>query len=108
MFSFRISGAHVNDSAMDIFAVNPISTGKGRLCPPITSGSSQIFTFRHHGSATGANFRPFFVDGIFYRPTDLSLLKGVSKNFGFQDFQKFQEIPAYCGLDLMILVLWQL
>ena len=42
--------------------------------------------------------------GISYRPTELSLLKGFSKNFSFEDFQKFQEIPAYCGLDLMILV----
>ena len=50
-----------------------------------------------------ANFRTFFVSGISYRPTDLSLLKGFSKNFSFEDFQKFQEITAYGGLDLMIL-----
>ena len=49
-----------------------------------------------------ANFRTFFVSGISYRPTDLSLLKGFSKKFSFEDFQKFQEIPTYCGLDLMI------
>ena len=47
----------------------------------------------------------FFVSGISYGPTDLSLLKGFSKNFSFEGFQKFQEISAYCGLDLMILVL---
>ena len=52
-----------------------------------------------------ANFRTLFVSGISYRPTDLSLLKGVSKDFSFEDFQKFQEISAYCGLDMMILVL---
>ena len=45
------------------------------------------------------------MSGISYRPTDLSLLKGFSKNFSFEDFQKFQEITAYGGLDLMILVL---
>ena len=50
----------------------------------------------------------FFVSSISYRPTDLSLLKGVSKNFRFEDFQKFQKIPAYCGLDLMILFKGQL
>ena len=55
-----------------------------------------------------ANFWTLFVSGITYRPTDLSLLKGFSKNFSLQDFQNFQEIGAYCGLDLMILVLWQL
>jgi hypothetical protein len=54
-----------------------------------------------------ANFRTFFVSGISYRP-DLSLLKWFSKNFSFEDFQKCQEITAYGGLDLMILVLWQL
>ena len=48
------------------------------------------------------------MSGIFYRPTDLSLLKGFSKNLSFEDFQKFQEIPAYCGLDLLILALRQL
>jgi hypothetical protein len=52
-----------------------------------------------------AKFRIFFVSGISYRPTELSLLKGFSKNFSFEDFQKFQEIPDYCGLYLMILVL---
>ena len=55
-----------------------------------------------------ANFRTFFVSGISYRPTDLSLLEGFSKKFSFEDFKKFQEIPAYCGLDFMILVLRQL
>ena len=45
------------------------------------------------------------MSGISYGPTDLSLLKGFSKNFSFKDFQKFQEITAYGGLDLMILVL---
>jgi hypothetical protein len=45
------------------------------------------------------------VSGISYRATDLSLLKGFSKNFSFEDFQKLLEIPAYCGLALMILVL---
>ena len=55
-----------------------------------------------------ANFRTHFVSDISYRPTDLSLLKGVSKDFSFEDFQKFQEISAYCGLDMMILVLWKL
>ena len=33
-----------------------------------------------------ANFRSFFVHGIFYWPTDLSLLKGFKKNFSFEDF----------------------
>ena len=42
---------------------------------------------------------------ISYGPTDLSLLRGFSKKIGFEDFQKFQEIPAYGGLVLMILVL---
>ena len=46
-----------------------------------------------------------FLSGISFGPTDLSLLKGFSKNLSFEDFQNFQEIGAYCGLDLMILVL---
>ena len=46
-----------------------------------------------------ADFTTFFVSGISYKP------KRVVKKFSFEDFQKFQEIPAYCGLDLMILVL---
>ena len=45
------------------------------------------------------------MSGISYGPTDLSLLTGFSKNLIFEDFQNFQEIGAYCGLDLMILVL---
>jgi hypothetical protein len=52
-----------------------------------------------------ANLGTFFVSGISYRPTDLSLLKGFSKKFSFEDFQKFQEITTYGGLHLMILVL---
>ena len=36
------------------------------------------------------------MSGISYGPPDLSLSKGVSKNFSFEDFKKFQEIPAYC------------
>ena len=52
-----------------------------------------------------ANFITFFVYGISFRPTDLSLLKGFSKKISFEDFQNFQEIPTYCGLDLMIVVL---
>ena len=47
----------------------------------------------------------FFVSDISYRPTDLSLLNEFLKNFSFEDFQNFQEIGAYCGLDLMIIVL---
>ena len=46
-----------------------------------------------------ANFRTFFVSGISY---GLILIKS------FEDFQKFKKIPAYGGLDMMILVLWQL
>ena len=45
------------------------------------------------------------MSGISYRPTDLSLLQGFSKNFSFEDFQNFQEITAYGGPELMILVL---
>ena len=30
------------------------------------------------------------MSGISYGPTDLSLLKGFSKNFSFEDFQNFQ------------------
>jgi hypothetical protein len=41
----------------------------------------------------------FFVSGTSFGPTDLSLLKGFSKNLSFE------EIGACCGLDLMILVL---
>ena len=48
------------------------------------------------------------MSGISFGPTDLSLLEGVSKNLSFEDFQNFQEIGAYCGLDLMIVVLLQL
>ena len=44
------------------------------------------------------------MSGISFGPTDLSLSKGFSKNLSFEDFQNFQEIGAYCGLDLMILV----
>ena len=40
-----------------------------------------------------------FLSGISFGPTDLSLLKGFSKNLSFEDFQNFQEIGAYCGLD---------
>ena len=36
---------------------------------------------------------------------DGPLLKGFTKNFSFEDFQNFQEVSTYCGLDLMILVL---
>ena len=50
-----------------------------------------------------AKFMTFFVSCISYRHTDLSLLKWFSKHFSLEDFQKFQEIPAYCGLDFMIL-----
>jgi hypothetical protein len=46
---------------------------------------------------TSAKFRSFFVHGISYTPTDLSLLKGFSKNFSFEDFHNFQEIPTLCG-----------
>jgi hypothetical protein len=42
------------------------------------------------------------VSGTSFGPNDLSLLKGFSKNLSFEDFQIFQEIGAYCGLDLMI------
>ena len=42
-----------------------------------------------------AKFMTFFVSGISFRPTDLTLLKGFSKKFSFEDFQKFQEISAY-------------
>jgi hypothetical protein len=51
-----------------------------------------------------ANFRTFFVSGISFRPTDLFLLSEFLKNFTFEDFQDFQEIGAYCDLDLMIIV----
>ena len=40
------------------------------------------------------------MSGISFGPTDLSLLKGFSKNLSFEDFQNFQEFGAYCGLDL--------
>ena len=56
-------------------------------------------------SALSAIFSTFFVSGISFGPTDLCLLKGFSKNLSFEDFQNFQEIGAYCGLDLMIVVL---
>ena len=36
--------------------------------------------FSCKNSTTSANFRSFFVHGISYTPTDLSLLKGFSKN----------------------------
>ena len=61
------------------------------------------FSFAY--SALSVNVSTFFVSGIFLGPTDLSLLKGFSKNLSFEDFQNFQEIGAYCGLDLMIVVL---
>ena len=35
------------------------------------------------------------MSGISYGPTDLSLLKGFSKNFSFEDFQKFQKNTAW-------------
>ena len=48
----------------------------------------------------------FFVSGISFRPTDLSLLKGFSKKISFEDFPNFKKfLPKYCGLDLMIAVL---
>jgi hypothetical protein len=47
------------------------------------------------------------VSGISYGPTDLSLLKGFSKHFSFEDFQIFQEISAYCGLDLITMTVIQ-
>ena len=40
------------------------------------------------------------MSGISHRPTGLSLLKGFKK----KSFEDFQEITAYGGLDLMILV----
>ena len=36
-----------------------------------------------------ANFWNFFVHGISYRPTDLSLLKEFSKKISFEDFHNF-------------------
>ena len=53
-----------------------------------------------------ADFRTFFESGISDRPTDLSLLKGLSKNFSFEDFQKFQGISSNLSLALAILLLW--
>jgi hypothetical protein len=38
---------------------------------------------------TSANFSIFFVHGISYRPTDLSLLKEFSKKISFEDFHNF-------------------
>ena len=32
--------------------------------------------------------KPFFVHGTSYRSSDLSLIKGFSKKFSFEDFQK--------------------
>ena len=42
-------------------------------------------------STTSANFRSVFVHSISYRPTDLSLIKGFSKKFSFEDFHNFFE-----------------
>ena len=47
-----------------------------------------------------ANFRPYFVPDISYWPTDLSLLKGFSKNFNFEDFHNFHEICHNGGHEL--------
>ena len=47
----------------------------------------------------------FFVSGIFYRPTDLSLLKEYSKKISFEDFHNFKEIPTLCDLAFAISVL---
>ena len=55
-----------------------------------------------------ANFRPFFVHGISYRSTDLSLLKGFKKNFSFEDFHNFHEICPDGGHELAFLLLWLL
>ena len=44
----------------------------------------------------------FFVHGISYRPSDLSLLKDFSKKISFEDFHNFEEIPSLCGLALAI------
>ena len=71
-----------------------------------TAGDDSFSTF-FQGNFTFANFNfmTYFVSDISNRPTDLSLSKGFSKNITVEDLQKFQEIPAYCGLDLMIPVL---
>ena len=45
------------------------------------------------------------MSGISYGPINLSLLNEFLKKISFEDFQKFQEIGACCGLDLMIIVL---
>ena len=52
-----------------------------------------------------ANFRPFFVHGISYRPTDLSLLKGFKKIVSFEDFHNFHEISSNGGHELALLLL---
>ena len=56
-------------------------------------------------STKDANFRPFFVHGISYRPTDLSLLKGFLKIVSFEDFHNFHEIFPNGGHELAFLLL---
>ena len=46
-----------------------------------------------------ANFRILGLVFLIDLCTDLSVLKGFFKNFSFEDFQNFQEITAYGGLD---------
>ena len=43
--------------------------------------------------------------GISYTPTDLSLLKGFSKNFSFEDFHNVHEICPDGGHELAFLLL---
>ena len=45
--------------------------------------------FSSANSTTSENFGSFFVHGISYTPTDISLLKVISKNFSFEDFHNF-------------------
>ena len=52
-----------------------------------------------------ANFRPFFVHGISYRSTDLSLVRGFLKNFSFEDFHNFHNICPDGGHELAFLLL---
>ena len=59
----------------------------------------------YFNSIMSANFRPLFVHGISYRPTDLSLLKGFQKNVNLEHFHNFHENFPNGGHKLAFLLL---
>ena len=48
-----------------------------------------LIKFSCANSTISANFMPFFVSDISYRPTDLPIVKEFLKLFSFEDFQNF-------------------